>query len=64
LSFFSVILQKQNLRGNIFPQQVKLKTGQREKEFCKTCFQYFLPTKKVNLTLFTSMEILNENLNY
>lgn len=67
LSLFFLLFyeNKQNLRGNIFPKQVKLKKiGQCEKEFCKKSFQYLHPKRKENLTLFTSMAILDENLNY
>jgi len=56
---------KQNLRRNIFPKQVKLKKkGQREKEFYKKSFQYLHSARKENFTLFTNMVILDENLNY
>lgn len=48
-----------------FPKQVKLKAiCQHKKERCKKSFQYLHPVRKENLTLFTSTEILDENLNY
>jgi hypothetical protein len=51
---------KQNLRGNIFPKQVKLKTiDQRKKSSAKKAFQYLHPARKENLTLFTITGILD-----
>lgn len=44
---------KQNLRGNIFPKQVKLKTtGQREKQFCKKIFSIFASNQKWKFNTF------------
>jgi hypothetical protein len=73
-SFLHFYENKQNLGGNIYPKHVKFKTiGQSEKIFLKKkkrakikkqSFQYLHRDRKENLTLFTRLAILDENLNY